>query len=268
MPRVLCPKCRSTLKIAQALTGPKKVRCPKCEALFTIGKKSSPQVVAAPSSPPSAPPARPKPGQPAIAKRIGKPGEPKPPAKTPAALKTPIQPVVVKKPAPPAPLDPPRKPARSSDDNDEEPLVSRKLVITLCILVVMAGLGFGGSFMAYLFGGPDGIDVRGNITLNGQPLGQGIMSFIPAPGTAGLSGEAEIRDGQYLAKHIKVGNYAVEIRSFQKTGKRVTGPYGMTDEQLNVIPDRYHKNTILQFVPANDPNQLDFHLTKDADIVP
>ena len=81
----------------------------------------------------------------------------------------------------------------------------------------------------------------------------------------GVSEGAQIRNGQYqLSKALIVGNYSVEIRAWKNTGKRVHGPYGETDERVNLLPKQYAKNARLRFTPADDPNHLDFHLTKDG----
>src|SRR5262245_27993493 len=89
-------------------------------------------------------------------------------------------------------------------------------------------------------GSPNEVKVRGRVTFDSGPLESGVISFAPVQGTTGPAVGGEIRNGQYdLARPIAPGAYAVEIRSWQKTGKRVRGPYGETDEQLNIIPARY-----------------------------
>ena len=124
------------------------------------------------------------------------------------------------------------------------------------VLIVVASAGCGG---------PATVAVRGQVTFEGQPVEQGDISFIPDPGTDGVSEGAQIRNGQYqLSKGLIVGNYSVEIRAWKNTGKRVNGPYGETDERVNLLPKQYSKNARLRFTPADDPNRLDFHLTKDG----
>jgi hypothetical protein len=123
------------------------------------------------------------------------------------------------------------------------------------VLIVLSSAGCGG---------PATVAVRGQVTFEGQPLEQGDIAFIPDRGTAGVSEGAQIRNGQYeLSKGLVVGNYSVEIHAWKHTGKRVKGPYGETDERVNLLPKQYSKNSSLRFTSADDPDHLDFHLTKD-----
>ena len=69
------------------------------------------------------------------------------------------------------------------------------------VLIVVASAGCGG---------PATVAVRGQVTFEGQPVEQGDISFIPDPGTDGVSEGAQIRNGQYqLSKGLIVGNYSV-----------------------------------------------------------
>lgn len=110
---------------------------------------------------------------------------------------------------------------------------------------------------------PARVPVRGQVTFEGIPLEQGQIVFLPASG-GGSSGEAKIEDGRYeVLPGLVRGDYNVEIRSWKLTGKRIKGIYGeMTEERINIIPDRYHKDSVLKFTAADDPEKMDFQLTK------
>jgi hypothetical protein len=83
--------------------------------------------------------------------------------------------------------------------------------------------------------------VTGRVTLDGAPLADGVVTFEPAAGTAGPEFSGMLSNGEYkVAKEVLPGDYAIKIRSWQKTGRIVKSPHGeMTDEIVNAIPERY-----------------------------
>lgn len=110
--------------------------------------------------------------------------------------------------------------------------------------------------------GGDMINVRGQVTLDGKPLDKGNIAFIPAPDLPSPAAGGDIIAGQYqLPQPIKRGNYTVEIRSMQKTGKRFKGLYGEQDEEVQIIPETYNKKSKLRFTPSDDPQHANFTLT-------
>lgn len=112
--------------------------------------------------------------------------------------------------------------------------------------------------------GPSLVRVQGRVTLDGTALDNGVISFRPSGNTAGPAGGAEIKDGHYqLATGLIPGTYAVEIRAWRTTGKRVQGPAGETDERVSIIPDRYFgESTSLQAEVTPDGKAVDFDLAK------
>ena len=77
--------------------------------------------------------------------------------------------------------------------------------------------------------GPKLASVQGKVTLDGQPVSQGIISFQPESGTSAPSAGGELVDGKYvLPREIIPGAYRVEISSWQETGKTVNGPFGVS----------------------------------------
>lgn len=117
-------------------------------------------------------------------------------------------------------------------------------------------------------GGPSRPSVDGHVTLDGQPLEQGSISFIPTGTTQGPLTGSIIADGEYhidSASGPVVGQYKVEIRASMPTGKQVplpppAPPGAMIDEVAEVIPSRYNTESTLTAEVKEKKNKLDFHL--------
>ena len=109
--------------------------------------------------------------------------------------------------------------------------------------------------------------VQGEVTLDGQPLGRGSISFRPAAGTTGPTAGAKIVDGRFSippGKSLFAGKYRVEITATRKTGQQVKDPtFGaMVDQVAQYLPGRYNRSSELtaEVKPAG-PNDFKFDLT-------
>jgi hypothetical protein len=91
--------------------------------------------------------------------------------------------------------------------------------------------------------GPSGADVRGRVSLDGESVADGVISFQPEKETPGPSAGGRIVDGEYEVPNVLPGVYRIEIRSWQTTEKVVNGPLGRAKERVNVIPQRYWGET-------------------------
>jgi hypothetical protein len=109
-------------------------------------------------------------------------------------------------------------------------------------------------------------EVEGTVTIGGQPLAKGQVSFRPAADTSGPEFSATVVEGKYrVAALVLPGNYQVDVRSWDKTGRKVKDPFGqVTDEVVNVIPKRYWgpETTLLAHLAAG-MNEIDFTLTSE-----
>ena len=131
-------------------------------------------------------------------------------------------------------------------------------VLPLVILVLVAS-GCGGSNRP---------SVYGQVTLDGQPLEQGSISFIPTGTTKGPLTGSIIAGGEYHIKSTSgpvIGQYKVEIRSSKSTGRQVplpspAPPGTMIDEVVELIPSRYNAESTLTAEVKAKKNKLDFHL--------
>ncbi len=113
-----------------------------------------------------------------------------------------------------------------------------------------------------LFGCGDGThQVTGKIMLDGKPLPEGRIAFVPAAG--GIGGAAEIKEGVYSLK-APSGDYSVQI-SAEKTGALPPGQAGMfgaTEGTYQYLPVKYNAQTELKAtLPAT--GALDFDLKSE-----
>jgi hypothetical protein len=138
----------------------------------------------------------------------------------------------------------------------------------LCCRVVgmsflVCSIGCGGSSSR--------LPVEGAVTFDGQPIAEGQINFIPAPGTAGPTAGSVISAGRYSVpaeKGLKPGKYRVEISALRATAQKtqtfnaVTGATDASAAYESYIPPRYNaKSELTAEVNAGGPNQFDFHLT-------
>jgi len=128
----------------------------------------------------------------------------------------------------------------------------------MVLLVVVAGCGDS-----------DRAAVSGTVTLDGQPIEGGMISFIPPKGdTGGFPAWGPIEGGRYSIAADEgptAGSIRVEIRWTRKTGKKIPAiapaPQGsFTDETIEAIPVRYNSQTELKVDVQRGENTFDFNL--------
>ncbi|MBN2294267.1 MAG: hypothetical protein JXM70_17700 [Pirellulales bacterium] len=136
-----------------------------------------------------------------------------------------------------------------------------KIATTVCVLALLFGAGCGKH-------GDNRGAVSGQITLDGQPLQQGSILFVPVKGTKGVVTGGEIKDGQY---HLSgndgpaVGQNRVEIRAVRKTGRMVPKPMApageMVEETGEAIPARFNSQSTIEAEIKPGDNTANFELT-------
>lgn len=107
--------------------------------------------------------------------------------------------------------------------------------------------------------------VHGTVTYNGIPVEEGSISFFPEPGTESRKASAAILDGAFDIPTDRgpfPGKFRVEITGVKKTGKKIPSadPGIEIDERIELIPDKYHRNSTLIREIAPGDNKLDFLL--------
>ena len=110
------------------------------------------------------------------------------------------------------------------------------------------------------------IPIRGEITLDGQPVGgPGTIAFYAQPGTDSPHASAEFSDGKYeipAERGPHAGKFRVEITWPKPTGKQIPSadPGILMDERVEAIPDRYNKSSELQVEISRSQTVHNFQL--------
>lgn len=111
--------------------------------------------------------------------------------------------------------------------------------------------------------------VTGKVTLDGQPLELGVITFQPEEGTASPSSGGDIVNGSYevfRAGGPMAGTFRVEVNALRKTGRQIPAgspapPGTMVDEYVEAIPAQYNRQTILRAEIRQGKNVHDFAVT-------
>jgi hypothetical protein len=107
------------------------------------------------------------------------------------------------------------------------------------------------------------ITVHGTVTLDGQPLAEGRVGFIPDDKALGASG-ASIEDGRFSIKVYK-GPSRVEITA-QKEGQRPAAPGALPEAGIvvwSIIPARYNEKSTLSYNVQSASDRPVFDLTSE-----
>lgn len=112
-------------------------------------------------------------------------------------------------------------------------------------------------------GGPSRVGVSGTVLLDGEPVPEGTVVFVPEG--EGIRAGGPIENGKYsvaAAFGPNLGKHKVEITWPKKTGRVINTPKteGETDERTEAIPEKYNKNTTLVVTIQPGANQHDFDL--------
>jgi len=110
--------------------------------------------------------------------------------------------------------------------------------------------------------------VNGKVTLDGQPIEGGTISFIPTGDTVGSPAWSKIEEGRYAIlghEGLAVGINRVEVRWSRKTGKKMPAiapaPAGaMMEITAEAVPVRYNTQSELKRDVQQGENTLDFKL--------
>lgn len=111
---------------------------------------------------------------------------------------------------------------------------------------------------------PKTATVSGTVTIDGQPLADGVVTFRPLADTPGPEFSGEVARGTYrVAIPVRPGAYAVDVRSWKKSGQKVTSPFGVeVEETVPWLPESFSgPQTTLSAKLAAGPNTVDFPLT-------
>lgn len=143
-------------------------------------------------------------------------------------------------------------------------MISKSILGGTVLAFSVGLLGCGGGAPAE--SGPARYAISGKVTLDGQPVESGMISFLPPVETAPVrvSG-GPIAAGAYSVpkeKGANAGTYRVEIRALKATGKKVKDPDmgGEKDVMVESIPAKFNDKSILTAEVAADKTTFDFDL--------
>lgn len=141
--------------------------------------------------------------------------------------------------------------------------MSRCSIFTLIAWFILLPVGCGPA-------GPTRAEVSGVVSLNGTPVSEGSINFFPTDGNSGPEAGGAIRDGRYhipRAQGPVIGKNRVELRSFQKSGRRIqdpTAPPGtLTEEITNVFPAEFNQESTLVREVQKGKNEMPFEIKLD-----
>jgi hypothetical protein len=109
--------------------------------------------------------------------------------------------------------------------------------------------------------------IEGTVTLDGTPLAEGSIVFLPQPGTKSPTCGGTVLQGHFSiapAGGAACGTFRVEITAVRKTGKKVISPKDnqLVDEVQQYIPAKYNQQSELTVtVSEQGPNRFDFPLS-------
>lgn len=110
--------------------------------------------------------------------------------------------------------------------------------------------------------------LTGTVKFDGELVDNGTIIFIPKGGSGPKVGTFINEQGIYEvepAKGLVSGDtYKVEIRWNKKTGKQIMSndPPNKEDETIQVIPEKYNKNSNLEYTVQSGEQTKDFELAK------
>jgi hypothetical protein len=133
------------------------------------------------------------------------------------------------------------------------------------LVIVLAATGLCGVLGC---SGDNRSEVSGTVKLNGKPIEEGAINFIPIEGNKGAGAGAVITDGKYhipRSAGVAAGKNRVELRAFKNTGRKVqdpTGPPGtMTTERVMAFPPQYNDQSTLVREVRSGSDTIDFDIT-------
>ena len=144
-------------------------------------------------------------------------------------------------------------------------MFNKKNIITLPVIVVCC---------VFSMGCPDSggrYSVTGTVRVNGEPVKDGSISFVPVDINAAHGGSgAAILGGKYsISKKegLFPGEYKVQLFATADSGRVRETPNPITGEKspirMHIIPERYNLQTTLKETIEPKKNTFDYDLTVD-----
>ena len=83
-----------------------------------------------------------------------------------------------------------------------------------------------------------GAHLAGAVTIDGQPIKEGSITFAPTGSTRGPSVGAKINAGRYDCPHVPIGELRMQIHASRPTGKMIEVMGTTTAEVEDLVPKK------------------------------
>lgn len=133
----------------------------------------------------------------------------------------------------------------------------RQTIVLLLTLVCLVGCGNAG---------PKTSKIKGKVTLDGAPLEEGNIAFIPTDGKGATSG-GKITKGEYTAE-VPYGEKRIEIRARKVVGTKPAyegvADSPMQEIAVELIPLKYNAESILVWTIDSEAHDVDIPMEAEA----
>ena len=112
-------------------------------------------------------------------------------------------------------------------------------------------------------GTTDRAGVSGTVSLDGELLQSGEITFSPTEGAVGPTAGSPIQNGRFEILAIKgaaIGRNRVTINSRQKTGRKIQSVDSVQDEYAEAVPSKYNAQSELIYDLKPGKNELNIEL--------
>jgi hypothetical protein len=93
--------------------------------------------------------------------------------------------------------------------------------------------------------------LEGSVTLDGKPIAEGNLQFVPRDAGQAPITRASIVEGQYVAEAVPLGKLRVLLSASQETGKMVTEYSTPRPQVINLIPEKYRAGIPIEVTGDN-----------------
>ena len=130
-----------------------------------------------------------------------------------------------------------------------------------CVCFISIGMFFVGC--------DSGIKIHGKISVNGTPLDEAQIQFVPVTSTGGDQLGTVVSKGEYTfadPDRLKEGQYQVQIRAYKSSGKKIWDGMGdgtnknMVDDLKQYIPAKYNDTSELKVAIKAGNNEFNTDL--------
>ena len=119
---------------------------------------------------------------------------------------------------------------------------SRSSVIAYGFLIAVQGCARGSNYST--------VELAGEVSIDGSPVEQGSVNFVPVGGDAGTGVSATIMDGRYRGT-VPAGRLQVFIVATKETGRTITMLGQPHPEIINLVPFAYRSGIEIEVFSAD-----------------